>query len=313
MQIFVSGSLAYDRIMNFEGRFSDHILPDKIHVLNVCFNVNGLTEKLGGTAGNIAYGLAQLGERPILLGCLGRDSRRYLEWMNSHNVNCQHVDVVEEEFTAGAYITTDQSDNQITGFNPGAMNRSCSHNLNGADPSDSLLIVSPGNLGDMQRYPSQARELGMPFIFDPGQSLNIWQGPELIKAMEGAMVLISNDYELEMIMRMTGLNLAEVKGLVGAVITTLGDKGSLVRLDSEEIRIPAVSTEVKDPTGAGDAYRSGLLKGLAQGRGLIDAAVMGAVLASYAVACHGTQEYSIDPEDYAARLETARSWMGSNR
>jgi adenosine kinase len=296
--------------MNFEGRFGDHILPDKIHVLNVCFTVNGLTEKLGGTAGNIAYGLAQLGEHPILLGCLGRDSDRYLQWMRQHGVNCDHVDLIEKEFTAGAFITTDQSDNQITGFNPGAMNCSCSHDLKGVDPDDALLIISPGNPGDMTRYPAQARDLGLPFIFDPGQQLNVFKGPDLAKAMEGAMVLISNDYELEMIQRMTGLDLEGIQELVGAVITTLGDKGSLVRLDGQEVEIPAVSTQVKDPTGAGDAYRSGLLKGLSQGLGIMEAAVMGAVLASYAVACHGTQEYSIDLTDYQDRLQMARSWMG---
>lgn len=308
MNILISGSLAYDRIMNFEGRFSDHILPDKIHVLNVCFNVNGMTEKLGGTAGNIAYGLAQLGERPQVLACLGRDGGPYLQWLDQLGVQRDSVRVIEEEFTAGAYITTDKADNQITGFNPGAMNQPCLCQLDGLDPGDSLLIVAPGNLEDMSSLPAQARAHGLPFIFDPGQSLNIWQGRDLAEAMEGAKVLISNDYELEMILRMTGLDLAGVLGLVQAVITTKGDQGSLLRSDGGQVEIPAVPpSQVKDPTGAGDAYRSGLLKGLAQGLDLPQAALLGATLSSFAVACHGTQEYRLEPGQFEQRLDLARS------
>lgn len=311
MDLFISGSLAYDRIMNFEGRFSDHILPEKIHVLNVCFNVNGLSEKLGGTAGNIAYGLAQLDESPIILGCLGRDGRRYLEWLERQNIVSDHVAVVEDEYTAGAFITTDKADNQITGFNPGAMNYSCPFDLTQADPAQGILIVAPGNLRDMTKYPRQARGTGMPFIFDPGQSLNIWDGPALAEAMQGAQVLISNDYELEMIMRMTGMDLDRIMERVQAVITTKGDKGSLLRQNGREMEIPAVpATEVKDPTGAGDAYRAGLLKGLCQGRDLAEAAVMGATLASFAVARYGTQEYSVTTGEFEARLQGARRQMG---
>lgn len=311
MQLFVSGSLAYDRIMNFDGRFSDHILPDKIHVLNVCFNVNGLTEKLGGTAGNIAYGLAQLGESPIILGCLGKDSQRYMDWLERQSIVTDHIDVVADEYTAGAFITTDQGDNQITGFNPGAMNRCCGFDLTTQDPADGLLIVAPGNLGDMKGYSAQARKIGMPFIFDPGQSLNIWNGQDLAEAMSGARVLISNDYELEMIMRMTGLDINGVMGTVDAVITTRAEKGSVLRVNGDELAIPAVpATKVKDPTGAGDAYRSGLIKGLNQGLELREAAVMGATLASFAVACHGTQEYSLDSGEFEARHSIARRMMG---
>lgn len=311
MNLYISGSLAYDRIMNFDGRFSDHILPDKIHVLNVCFNVNGLTEKLGGTAGNIAYGLAQLEESPTILGCLGQDGQRYVQWLERHNIVSDQVRMVDDEYTAGAFITTDQADNQITGFNPGAMNHSCSYNLGVADPSDSLLIVAPGNLEDMTKYPKQAREAGLPFIFDPGQSLNIWQGEDLAKAMDGAAVLISNDYELELIMRMTEMDLGAIMERVGAVITTLAEKGSLLRENGQETPIPAVEAdEVKDPTGAGDAYRSGLMKGLKQGLGLAEAALMGATLASFAVACHGTQEYSLSPGEFNTRHLAARRSMG---
>jgi adenosine kinase len=163
----------------------------------------------------------------------------------------------------------------------------------------------------MTKYPQQARGMGMPFIFDPGQSLNIWDGPALAEAMEGARVLISNDYELEMIMRMTGMDLDRIMELVQAVITTKGEKGSLLRQNGREVEIPAVpATEVKDPTGAGDAYRAGLLKGLCQGRELAEAAVMGATLASFAVARYGTQEYQVTTGEFEARLQGARRQMG---
>jgi adenosine kinase len=295
--------LAYDRIMNFDGRFSDHILPDKIHVLNVCFNVNGLQEKLGGTAGNIAYGLAQLGESPQVLACLGRDGGRYLEWMRHNRMGVEWVRQVEEEFTAGAYITTDQADNQITGFNPGAMKFSCCFEPQGLDPKDSLAIVAPGNLEDLTQLPGRFRQWGVPFIFDPGQSLNILSGPQLVESITGALALISNDYELELITRKTGLDLAGLLKLASAVITTKGEQGSVLQQPGGETWIPVVpATQVKDPTGAGDAYRSGLLKGLSQGLPLAQACLWGAALASYAVAIYGTQEYHVDPADFQARL-----------
>ena len=182
MKVYVSGSLAYDRIMNFDGRFEDHILPDKIHVLNVSFNVNGLQEHLGGTAGNIAYGLAQLDQRPIVLGSLGRDGQRYVDWLDSHGVETCFIRTVEEEYTAGAFITTDMSDNQITGFNPGAMNYSCQFDVSMIDPADSVVIVSPGNLEDMTDMTELYRQNGIKFIYDPGQALNILEGDVLAKA-----------------------------------------------------------------------------------------------------------------------------------
>ncbi|MCA1988201.1 MAG: carbohydrate kinase family protein [Desulfarculus sp.] len=306
MQIYVSGSLAYDRIMTFGGRFADHILPDKIHMLNVCFNVDGLQEWLGGTAGNIAFGLSQLGETPVVLGCLGRDGDRYLDWLRTNGIETGRVRVVPEQYTAGAFITTDQARNQITGFNPGAMLCSCQFDCAELDPADSLVIISPGNFEDMTGLPRALRQRRTPFIYDPGQSLNILEGPVLREAIQDAMVLISNDYELEVISRKTGLDLEGLLGVVGAVITTKGEQGSqVVERGGRTAQIPVTPpSQVVDPTGAGDAYRAGLLKGLALGLDLPRACVWGATLASYAVACHGTQEYSLDQAEFQTRLET---------
>jgi adenosine kinase len=304
MKILVSGSLAYDRIMDFPGKFSDHILPDKIHVLNVCFTVNGLNEKFGGTAGNIAYGLALLGERPLILATAGKDFDRYEAWLREHRLSLAGIRRVEEPLTAGAYITTDQADNQITGFNPGAMKYPSLFEFDGMDPQKTLAIVAPGNLEDMLTYTRRCKDRKIAYIFDPGQSVPALSADQLVEMLTGSRLLISNDYELEMIIRATGLEKAQLLQRAGAIITTLGEDGSLVCTQEEEIKIAAArAARVIDPTGAGDAYRAGLIKGLALGKRLTDAARTGAVCASYAVECHGTQEHIFSEEDFWARYE----------
>jgi len=304
MQIFVSGSLAYDRIMDFPGRFADHILPDKIHVLNVCFTVNGLKEKFGGTAGNIAYSLALLGERPLILATAGKDFDRYEAWLLKHEISLQPIRRITEEFTAGAYITTDQADNQITGFNPGAMKYPSLFRFDGVNPQKALAIVAPGNIEDMITYTATCKEKKIAYIFDPGQSIPALSGDQLEEMLTGSRLLISNDYELEMTMRATGLEKAQLLQRTGAIVTTLGENGSLICSDNEEVNIPAAPvSSVLDPTGAGDAYRAGLIKGLIMEKSLPDAARMGATCASYAVECYGTQDHSFSEEEFWARYE----------
>jgi adenosine kinase len=304
MKILVSGSLAYDRIMDFPGKFEDHILPDKIHVLNVCFTVNELKEKFGGTAGNIAYSLTLLGERPLILAAAGKDFDSYEAWLLKHGLSLEAIRRIEEEFTAGAYITTDLADNQITGFNPGAMKYPCLFKFDSLDPQEALAIVSPGNLEDMLTYTNSYKEMNIPFIFDPGQSIPAFSGDQLIEMLTGSSLLISNDYELEMIMRATGFTKAQIQPCTGGIVTTMGDRGSLVCTQGEEIRISAAYTSrILDPTGAGDAYRAGLIKGLVMGKSLPDAARTGATCASYAVECYGTQEHHFSEEEFWARYE----------
>jgi len=304
MQIFISGSLAYDRIMDFPERFSDHILPDKIHVLNVCFMVNGMHEEFGGTAGNIAYNLALLGERPLILASAGKDFDSYAEWLASHGLSLEGIRCVPNEFTAGAYITTDKADNQITGFNPGAMKYACGYEIDGVRSDDALAIVAPGNLDDMRTYSGAFKERNIPYIFDPGQSIPAQSVEGLIEMITGSSVLISNDYELELIMRFTGLSRSALLELTGAILTTLGDRGSRVVTGDGGEEIPAVqASQVLDPTGAGDAFRAGLIKGMVMGKSLIECARMGAVCASYGVQCQGTQCHSFSQKDFWARYE----------
>jgi adenosine kinase len=304
MRIFVSGSLAFDRIMDFPGRFVDHILPEKIHILNVCFMVNGLTERFGGTAGNIAYNLALLGESPSILATAGdRDFGPYRERLGELGLPLTGIKEIPQEFTAGAYITTDLSDNQITGFNPGAMKYASEYRFDGLDPAVALAIVAPGNLEDMLAYTRFYKDTGVLYIFDPGQSIPAWGGEELKEMADGALALIVNDYELEMFRQKTGLEAAGLLKLTPQLITTRGEQGSLVQTDRGVDEIPAVpASQVLDPTGAGDAYRAGLLKGLALGLGWPEAARMGAVLASFCVEQQGTQEHRLEVKEFWERF-----------
>jgi adenosine kinase len=305
MKILISGSLAYDRIMDFPGRFSDHILPEKIHVLNVAFTVNGLTEKFGGTAGNIAYSLALLGEKPIILSTIGRDYHNYYEWLEEHNIICEGIRIVDDELTACAYITTDQSDNQITGFNPGAMKHRMTFDLEKLDPDDTIAIVAPGNFDDMVGLCQEYKSRGIRYIFDPGQQLTSFDKESILNCIDGAYILITNDYELEMIMEKTGLDRDALLTKVSIIITTLGELGSRVCALDRVIEIPPVKiAKAVDPTGAGDSYRSGLIKGLVDGLDVEKCAAMGSACASFAVEYLGTQEHHFTIEEFQKRLES---------
>jgi len=289
--------------MNFPGYFSDHILPEKIHVLNVSFTVNSLVEKFGGTAGNIAYALSLLGEKPIVLATIGRDYHRYFEWLAKNRIACDNITIIEEELTASAYITTDQADNQITGFNTGAMKYPSSLDFDKLNPGESIAVVAPGNLEDMMGYSITCKARGIDYIFDPGQSLPLWDSQDLAQCIEGSKITISNDYELELIMNKTGLDKKKLLQRTSTIITTLGEDGSRILTPDGETNIPAVKPrKVVDPTGAGDAYRAGLIKGLIQGRDIEQSAKMGSVCASFAIESYGTQEYYFSLMEFEARL-----------
>ena len=303
--IVVSGSLAYDRIMDFPGHFSDHILPDKIHAINVCFQVNSMQEKFGGTAGNIAYALKLMGENPVISAAIGHDYQRYFDWLAKNGLSIENIKIIEDEFTAGAYITTDKADNQITGFNPGAMRYSSALDLDQFKASKTMVIVSPGNLEDMVSYPRACKAKGIDYIFDPGQSLPMLDAKDLIQAIDGCRILICNDYELELIMSKTELDEGELLERAGAIIVTMGELGSRVYTPDGEIRIPAAKPkQVVDPTGAGDAYRGGLISGLVRGKDIEESAKMGSACASFAVECYGTQSYSFTANKFEERMTT---------
>ncbi len=303
--IIVSGSLAYDRIMNFPGYFSEHILPEKIHMLNVSFQVDGIKEKFGGTAGNIAYALSLLGEHPVVSGTIGLDYHRYFEWLANNGIATNNIKIIENEFTASAYITTDRADNQITGFHPGAMKYPTSLDFDKLNPKETIVIVSPGNLDDMLSYPRLCKARGFDYIFDPGQSLPMLEVGNLTQAIEGCRILIANDYELELIMSKTGLKKEALLKLANTIIVTRGELGSIVSTMDDEFKIPAVKPKkALDPTGAGDAYRGGLISGLLREKSINDCAKMGSVCASFCVECYGTQDYRFSKEEFNERLNT---------
>jgi adenosine kinase len=304
VKIIVSGSLAYDRIMDFPGYFAEHILPEKIHVLNVSFTVNGMKEKFGGTAGNIAYALSLMGEKPEISATIGQDHFRYMDWLKKNSLSVEGIKIIDDEFTAGAYITTDKSDNQITGFNPGAMKYSSCLDFERLNPRETFMIISPGSLSDMVKYPQLCKAKGIDYIFDPGQSIPMLSAEELCGSIEGSRILISNDYELELIMSKTGLNKEALLKRTNTVIVTLGESGSKIISKDRETIIPAAKAKkVEDPTGAGDSYRGGLISGLVRGKGIEDAARLGSICASFTVECYGTQEYQFTLEEFDERYK----------
>ncbi|MCL4457238.1 MAG: carbohydrate kinase family protein [Nitrospirae bacterium] len=305
MNIYISGSMAYDRIMDFPGKFSDHILPDKIHILNVCFTVNGMIEKFGGTAGNIAYSLRLLNERPTILSAIGKDYNEYFKWLEKNDIPTNGIKIIENEFTAGAYITTDKADNQITGFNPGAMKYPSGYEFKEANPEKSIALLGPGNLQDMMEYAKAYKQKGIPYICDPGQSLTAWKPEDLREWIDGSYMLITNDYELELVMKMTGIDKNGLFGMTKTIITTLGEKGSVISTPKCDVQIPVAKISgILDPTGAGDAYRAGLLKGLVNNKNMETSAKMGAVASAYAIEKYGTQEHCFTYNEFAERYRS---------
>ena len=292
MEILVSGSLAIDRIMTYNGRFGDHIVPERIHQINLSFTVDGFHAYFGGTAGNIAYSLAMLGQQPKLIAAIGFDYRDYFGWLQQNGIATDDIRIVAEEATASAFITTDLSDNQITGFNPGAMKYPAGFDFSAVDAQQSINIVAPGNLGDMADFAEQGARTGVYTIFDPGQSLPVWDAAGLITAIGHSDLLIANDYEMALIVDKIGIDETGLLQHTGTLITTLGEAGVRITTADTNTTIPCVPTDnVVDPTGAGDAFRGGLILGLTRNEGLERAAQIGSACAHFVIQMPGTQEY----------------------
>lgn len=304
MSVIVTGSLAYDHIMRFPGFFKDHILPDKIHMLNVSFLVSSLEKKRGGTGGNIAYNAALLGVGPRLVLTAGHDGGPYLAELAALGVDTSAITTIEDDVCASAFITTDNADNQITGFYPGAMNRSGERPLREViTPDVELAIISADSLAAMRRYPGECRELGLPYIYDLGMGLPVLSDEDLVAGLTGAHVLIGNDYELSLIGQKTGFDRAALRERVKIIVTTLGEHGAEIDVDGEIVRIPAAPPrEVVDPTGAGDAFRGGLILGLTRGFSIEMTGRLAAQAATYAIEGLGTQVHRYTPAEFAERF-----------
>ena len=292
MTIAVCGSLAFDTIMTFEGRFADQILPDQLHILNVSFLVPGLRREFGGCAGNIAYGLRQLGAAVTPVATLGSDGHDYLDRLNAMGVDTSHVRVAAGQYTAQAMIMTDLDNNQITAFHPGAMAQAHEQTMT-ATTAARLGIVSPDGKQAMWEHAQQFHALGVPFVFDPGQGLPMFNGEELLQMVEWAQWAALNDYEARMLCDRTGLDLAALSKRLGGLVVTLADQGCEVWMDGQRQAVPGVkATQVVDPTGCGDAFRAGLLFALSQEQDLLQAVALGNRMGATKIACRGGQNYS---------------------
>ncbi len=305
MKTLICGSIAYDTIMVFPDRFKNHILAEQIHILNVAFLVPEMRREFGGCAGNIAYNLKLLGSEPLIMATVGDDSAPYMHRLKQLALDASHVRQVEGSFTAQAFITTDIDDNQITAFHPGAM--SFSHQNRVADAKDARLgIISPDGRDGMTEHAAQFKAAGVPFIFDPGQGLPMFNGEELMKFLELATYCTVNDYEAKLICDRTGKTLEELAQHVEALIVTLGGEGSHIYTQGKRIEIPCAKPDaLVDPTGCGDAYRAGLLYGIAQQWGWEKTGRLASLMGSIKIAHRGGQNHKPTREKIAQRYAAA--------
>ncbi len=298
MTIAVTGSMAYDYIMSFPGRFVDHILPDQLQILSVSFLVDSMRRERGGCGGNIAYNLALLGQRPLLMATVGQDAPEYVAWLRDQGVDTSGVLQLSDEFTASFFVSTDRDNNQIASFYTGAMAKAGQLSFEDNNPEAiEIAIISPNDPGAMVKYAGECQRLGIPYIYDPSQQIPRLSPSELVEGIQGAKVLIVNDYEFGMIKKQTGLSDEEIQDLSEVVVITRGERGSVVRTCQGMWEIPiAPPWRLADPTGVGDAYRAGFITGMCQGLTWEVVGRMGSLAAAYVLEEHGTQRhrYSLD-------------------
>jgi adenosine kinase len=305
MSALICGSFAYDTIMVFQDHFKNHILPDKVHILNVAFHVPELRREFGGCAANIAYNLNLLGGKALPMGTVGRDFGPYAEWLDELGIPRDHIRLIDSTYTAQAFITTDQDDNQITAFHPGAMD--FAHEVSVEDASGITLgIVSPDGRQGMIEHAEQFVEAGIPFIFDPGQAMPLFGGDDFRRFIEQATWVCVNDYESQLLQDRTGLSPHDIAGMVEALIVTRGGKGSYIYQGDKRIDIPAAPVNgIVDPTGCGDAFRGGLLYGLMNGLDWETTGRMAALMGAIKIEQHGTQNHVFTLDEFRHRYKAA--------
>ena len=303
MPALICGSVAYDTIMVFDDSFRNHILPEQIHILNVCFLAPQLRREFGGCAMNIAYNLKLLGEEPIPMATAGRDFEPYREWLRSQGIRRDRIRVLDDLYTAQIFITTDLDDNQITVVHPGAMEQSHLNSVEAA-PEATVGILAPDGREGMVRHASQFVAASVPFIFDPGQQLPLFSGGELRRFIEQANWVTANDYEWQLLKSRTGWNREDVAARVDALIVTRGGEGSTIHAGGERFDIPAVKPErISDPTGCGDAYRAGLLYGLLHGLDWLTTGRAANLMGAIKIECHGTQNHRFTLDEFERRFQ----------
>ena len=303
MTALICGSFAYDHIMVFHDQFKNHILPEKVHILNVSFMVDEMRREFGGCAGNIAYNLHLLGGKGLPMGTVGHDFGLYAEWMQGKGIDSTHVLTINDVFTGQAFITTDLDDNQITAFHPGAM--VYSHYNNVADTDGITIgIISPDGRDGMLQHAEQFHELNIPFIFDPGQGMPMFGGEELKKFIEQATWVSVNDYEWQMMQKKTEFSPHELAEQIEALIITRGGQGSVIYTRDKRYDIPSARVEkIVDPTGCGDAFRAGLLYGLMNDMDWDTTGRVASLMGAIKIENHGTQNHTFDRDEFESRFE----------
>ncbi|WP_435005684.1 carbohydrate kinase family protein [Tundrisphaera lichenicola] len=306
MRLIVTGSIAFDYVMVFPGHFQDHILPEKMHILSVSFLVDSMKRLRGGTAPNIAYNLALLGERPEVVGTVGDDFAEYRAWLESKGVVTDGIKVVEGDFTSSCFINTDLKHNQITAFYPGAMNHASTCSLAGLGLSkNDLVLIAPNAPDAMASYAEECTRLGIPYLYDPSMQAPRMTGEELEVGFKGAKVLTGNDYEFGMMSEKLGITESQLRTRVPITVVTKGEAGALITVDGQEYEIPPASpTAVVDPTGAGDAYRAGFVRGMAHGFSWPVVGRLGALTAVYAIEHAGTQNHYYTVTEFVERYRS---------
>jgi adenosine kinase len=300
--VLCTGSIAYDYILTFKGRFKDHILLDKTHILNLSFLVDDLQKRRGGVAGNYAYNLALLGYPAAVLATAGHDATEYRDWLDVQGVDCRGLRLLDGEISATGFTTTDLDDNQLTGYYGGAMWRAGMLGLDDGPPDIDAVIIGPNDPGAMKRLVRECRERHVPFVFDPAHQLPHMDRDDLTDGLDGAWIVVGNDYELQLIHDRTGRDMDGLLDLAEMVVTTLGRHGSRITTREGSVDIPAApAVREADPTGAGDAYRAGLVAGLLRGMDLPGAGRVASLAATYAVEQVGTIEHRYTREEFSAR------------
>ena len=306
MTVVATGSVAFDYILSFDGRFGDHILPDRKHVINLSFLVERLQRRRGGVALNYAYNLRLLGHPAAVLATIGADGAEHREWLESIGVDCRGLVMLEDELTATGFTTTDQDDNQITGYYGGAMNRAAVLGLEDTVPEPAAVIIGPNAPDAMRRLVREARETQVPRVFDPAHQLPHLSPEDLVDGSRGAWILIGNDYEVELVRRRAGFDQAALSQLPDILVTTLGAQGSEVLAGGERHVIPAAPVrDSVDPTGAGDAYRAGLVAGLLRGLDLPVAGRVASLAAAWTVEQVGTVEHTYTAQEFQERYRAS--------
>jgi adenosine kinase len=304
--VLATGSVAFDYILTFNGRFRDHIMPDQVHILNLSFLVDHFERRRGGVAANYAYTLALLGQPSAILATAGADAAEYREWLEGLGVECSGLKLLPGETTATGFTTTDLDDNQITGYYGGAMNRAGEVGLADTEAKPAAVIVGPNGPAGMKRLVHECREAGIPFVYDPAHQLPHMSKEDLEEGCRGAWILIGNDYELELIRQRTGRDVEQLLDLASMVVTTLGREGS--RIESAEGRVeipPAAARREVDPTGAGDAYRAGLVAALLRGLPPATAGRIASLASAYVVEQGGTIEHRYTIAEFVERYRSA--------